>query len=299
MAAITDQALKTPTVLLAGASGQIGVFAMPRLLDLGFKIIAISRSGKPPGWPDTEGVSWLGEGAAISAAADCTKLLSVGPMDLAHRLLQALDQLKDVVVFSSTSVQTKAGSENQLENKQARQLLELESKLQSCARARQIQLVIFRPTLVYGCGLDANISRLANWIQRFGFMPVNGQAAGLRQPVHADDLAAVAIKAMLSEQELPTVLNVAGGETLSYAEMVSRIFPAMGKPVWLLRLPEWLFVSMVNVAGLFRSDSGLNTEMVRRQAVDLVFDDHQAKELLGYDPRPFNPANSDFSLPDL
>ena len=299
MAAVTDQTLTTPTLLLAGASSQIGVFAMPRLLGLGFNIIAISRSGKPPGWPDTKGVSWLDEGAAISAAADCTKLLSVGPMDLAHRLLQTLDQLQDVVVFSSTSVQTKTGSENRLENKQARHLLEMESKLQSCARARHIKLVIFRPTLVYGCGLDANISRLANWIQRFGFMPVSGQAAGLRQPVHADDLAEVAARALSYAGPLPGVLTVTGGETLSYAEMVSRIFPAMGKPVRLLRLPEWLFVSMVNVAGLFRSDSGLNAEMVRRQAVDMVFDDHQARELLGHSPRPFDPTGGDFSLPDL
>jgi nucleoside-diphosphate-sugar epimerase len=299
MAGGADQTLSPPTVLLAGASSQIGVFAIPRLLDLGFDIIAVSRSGRPPGWPDIERVEWLDESAAIRAAAGCRYLLSAGPMDLAHRLLQALDQLKDVVVFSSTSLVTKAGSENPFENAQVKQLQELESELQSHARARAIRLVIFRPTLVYGCGLDANISRLANWIQRFGFMPVNGQAAGLRQPVHADDLAAVAAKALLTERELPPVFNVAGGEVLSYAELVSRIFPAVGKPVRLLRLPEWLFVLVVKIAGLFRLAGGLNAEMVRRQAFDLVFDDNEARESLDHNPRSFNPIDSDFSLPDL
>jgi nucleoside-diphosphate-sugar epimerase len=298
MAAGADQTLKTPTVLLAGASSQIGVFAIPQLLACGFDIIAISRSGKPRGRPDIERVRWLDEVAAIRAADGCEYLLSAGPMDLALRLLQALTKLQKVIAFSSTSVETKAGSENPFENAQVRQLQELESKLQSCARARETELVIFRPTLVYGCGLDANISRLADWIQRFGFMPVNGRAAGLRQPAHADDLATAAARALLSEQELPTVLNVAGGETLSYSEMVSRIFLALGKPVRLLRLPEWLFVLLVKFAGLFRSGRGLKTELVRRQAVDLVFDDNKARDLLDYDPRPFNPTSSDFSLPD-
>lgn len=299
MAAVTDQALKTPTVLLAGAGSQIGVFAIPRLLDLGFDIIAVSRSGKPGGFPDFPGVQWQDETGAIQAAFGCKYLLSAGPMDLAHRLLQALDHLQDVVVLSSTSVETKAGSADQFECKQARQLHELESNLLSRARARSVKLVILRPTLIYGCGRDANISRLANWIGRFGFIPVNGQAAGLRQPVHADDLAAIAIKAMLSEGHLPEILTVAGGEALSYAEMVSRIFPALGKPVRLLRLPEWFLVLMVKVAGLLRSGSGLNTEMVRRQVVDLVFDDSEARELLDYNPRPFNPTGGDFSLPEL
>lgn len=299
MAVVTHQALETPTLLLAGAGSQIGVFAIPRLLDLGFDVIAVSRSGKPRGWPEIGRVKWLDENAAIQAATGCKHLLSAGPMDLAFRMLQALRQLQKIIVFSSTSVLTKAGSENRFENEQAEHLLELESKLQSCARGRGANLLILRPTLVYGCGLDANITRLANWIQRFGFMPVNGQAAGLRQPVHADDLAAVAIRAMLSEGHLPEMLTVAGGETLSYAEMVNRIFAALGKPARLLHLPEWLFVLMVNLAGLLRSGSGLNTEMVRRQALDLVFDDKEARELLDYDPRPFNPTHGDFSLPDL
>ena len=104
---------------------------------------------------------------------------------------------------------------------------------------------------------------------------------------------------MQTKRELPPVLTVAGGEILSYAEMVSRIFPAVGKPVRLLRLPEWAFVLAVRLAGLLRRGEGLNTEMVRRQAIDLVFDDQQARELLGYDPRPFNPTHGDFALPDL
>ena len=128
-------------------------------------------------------------------------------------------------------------------------------------------------------------------------MPVNGKAAGLRQPVHADDLALVAITAMLSTDELPRTLFLAGGDTLSYSGMVCRIFVALGKPVRLLRFPQWMFVLLVNLVVALKFGAGMNSEMVKRQNTDLVFDDRQARELLGFEPRSFNPGVEDFSLP--
>jgi nucleoside-diphosphate-sugar epimerase len=130
-------------------------------------------------------------------------------------------------------------------------------------------------------------------------MPVNGEAAGLRQPVHADDLAAVALTALLSKDDLPRVLNLCGGSTLSYADMVCKIFDALERPVRLLRLPQWLFVLLVNIAGIFKTSGGINSEMVRRQRFDLVFEDRQARALLNYRPRTFAPHDEDFHMPDF
>jgi len=102
---------------------------------------------------------------------------------------------------------------------------------------------------------------------------------------------------MLSEDDLPPVLNLSGGDTLSYSDMVSRIFFAVGKPVRLLRLPQWLFVLLANLANAIKPNGGINSEMVKRQRHDLVFEDHQARERLNYNPRPFAPVAQDFSLP--
>jgi hypothetical protein len=84
---------------------------------------------------------------------------------------------------------------------------------------------------------------------------------------------------------------------LSYSDMVCRIFVALGKPVRLLRLPQWMFVLLVNLAVALKFGAGMNSEMVKRQNTDLVFDDRQARELLGFEPRSFNPGVEDFSLP--
>jgi nucleoside-diphosphate-sugar epimerase len=226
-------------------------------------------------------------------------LLSAGPMQLAQKFLATGEQFQSEVVFSSSSVETKRASDNPAEREQIRDMLALESELQLSAKTRGSKLVIFRPTLIYGCGLDTNISQLAKWIRRFGFMPVNGRATGLRQPVHADDLASVAVTALLSEVVCPDVMTLTGGETLSYSDMVSRIFSALEKPVRLLHLPQWLFVLLVNLASRLKAGGGINGEMVKRQKLDLVFDKRVAQEIFSYDPRPFEPAAEDFSLPGI
>ena len=299
MAVDSDQTIKAPGVLLTGASSQIGVFLIPRLLKAGFRIIAVSRKGRPDAYPAFAQVEWLSVSEAISASSGFQYLVSAGPMELAQNFLQTNRNRLTAVVFSSSSVVTKLESDNSAEKLQMQTMMAQESELQKFAKNNDSKLVIFRPTLVYGCGLDTNISRLAAWINRFGFMPVNGNAAGLRQPVHADDLAFAAVAALLKKDPLPEVLTLSGGETLSYSDMLVRIFAAMKKPTRLIRLPQWLFIQMVRTAGVFGMGEGINSEMVKRQHADLVFDNQPARELLDYRPRSFSPSKEDFCLPDF
>lgn len=299
MANAVDQAINAPKVLLIGASSQIGVFAIQRLLGAGFRVIAVSRMGAPKDFPVLDQLEWVDETGAAQASQSCRHLLSAGPLELARKFLKTGHQFQSAVVFSSSSVESKLTSDSPSERRQMQGMLATESALQASAAQTGVKLVILRPTLIYGCGLDTNISRLAKWIRRFGFVPINGRANGLRQPVHADDLALVAITAMISKDDLPGVFTLAGGETISYAQMVTRVFIALGRPVRLLRLPQWLFLFLLGLAKIFKMGEGINREMVKRQAVDLVFDDRLARELLNYKPREFAPEEKDFTLPDL
>lgn len=298
MAMGIDKTLNTPAVLVTGASSQIGFFALPRLVAAGYRVLALSRAGKPRNYPDLEQLEWLTDIHEVRADEHCETLLSAGPLELAQQILSAGKQYRSAVIFSSSSVISKQKSADPAERKQIQGMLSLESELESIGTSRALKLVILRPTMIYGCGLDTNISRLAGWIHRFGFMPVNGKASGLRKPVHADDLAAAAVAALLSKDPLPRSLFLAGGSTLSYADMVCRIFSALDKPARLLHLPQWLFVLLVSLSRAFNPALGINSEMVRRQAIDLVFDDRQARELLAYKPRPFAPSAKDFTVPE-
>ena len=162
--------LNSPTVLLLGASSQIGVFLIPRLIRADFHVLAVGRKGKPEAYADSEQLEWLTSMKAAQAEKRYEFLISAGPMELAQQILASDRNIRTAVIFSSSSVITKQESTHPAEREQILGMLKIESELDSLAISRTIKLVILRPTMIYGCGLDNNISRLANWIRRFGFL---------------------------------------------------------------------------------------------------------------------------------
>lgn len=295
------------TVIVTGATGQIGVFLLPRLLAADCRVVALSRriqrgtgfnpqaGGGRLSWVHPE--DWRGPGASGGDDERGNWLISAGPIELAAGLLERRTAWGGVVCFSSSSVLVKGGSPVPTERAQVRAMIAAERALRRDCRSRSIPLWLFRPTLIYGCGLDENISRVAWFGQRFRFVPIAGAAHGLRQPVHADDVAQLAVSALSDEASDGLESPVVGGETLTYAEMVERVLSGLGLRPRLLRLPPALMTVAAAVAGHVWRRSGLNAEMARRQNRDLKFDDTAVRTRLGYAPRPFRPTARDFTTP--
>jgi nucleoside-diphosphate-sugar epimerase len=96
---------------------------------------------------------------------------------------------------------------------------------------------ILRPTMIYGSGRDQNVARLARVIRRWRVGPILGHRAGLRAPVHIDDLADVAVAVASTNSGAGEVIHVPGGEVLNYREMVHRIAWACNSSVWTPQVP--------------------------------------------------------------
>ena len=284
------------TVFVTGASSQLGVFLLPRLADAGFRVLAFSR--KAPELPAevSESVRWIRPG---KEAGPAVHLVSCGPLDLAHELIAKNREVQRVVAFSTTSVLTKAGSENRQESALIASIQADEQRLRNLCEERNIALTLLRPTLIYGCGLDRNISLMAKFGRRFGFIPVASDANGLRQPVHADDLAALTVRCLVSKTAIRLESAACGGSTLSYREMMEKTAAACGKKVRILTLSTRVLAAAVRLVALLPAFRGVNPEMVRRQRRDMVFDDSGLRKTLGYQPRPFHPVPADFEIPGL
>jgi nucleoside-diphosphate-sugar epimerase len=198
-----------------------------------------------------------------------------------------------IVAISSTSRFTKAESPIEGERLVAAQLAEGEQAFAQWASACGVEFLILRPTIIYGCGRDLNLSLIARFITRFGFFPVAGAATGQRQPLHAQDLAIACIQALEKTHLTGKTYEVSGGETLSYYEMVGRIFDALGKRRLIVPLPMPAFSAAIRCARLLPAFSHLTPAMARRMNEDLVFDHTPAVQDFGFTPRPFRPKIED------
>ena len=264
-----------------GASSLVGGCLLPVLRDAGWPVVSFSR-GASSQRIEGDMPYWI-----------CLAPIWVLPDYFA--LLEA-NGVRRVVVLSSTSRFTKVDSGDMAENIVAARLIEGEAQVQAWAASRGIEWVILRPTLIYGLGRDKNISEIVRFIRRFGFFPVLGKATGLRQPIHAKDVALACVSALLAPEAANRAYNISGGETMTYRDMIARVFAALGRRPRLLTVPLWAFRLVVSVLRCLPRYRQWSAAMAERMNLDLVFDHAEAARDLGFKPRGFALAAEDLPL---
>ena len=286
-------------VIVTGATSLIGHFLLPKLSAAGYSVIAMSRCSVA-----TETLPKGGEwrvadiGTVEFSESSPYALVHMAPLwllpEVLHRSSSSLPNR--IIAFSSTSRISKISSNNDYERDIANKLAEAEDDIARLAEAQHIPWTIFRPTLIYGAGLDKNISSIARFIYRFGFFPLVGAATGKRAPVHAEDLAEVCVDSLSQNMSYNKVYNLSGGEVLSYREMVERVFVALGKKPRYLPIPRWSLQGLLYTLSHVSRYAHLTPEMASRMNQDLLFDASSAKDDFGFCPRSFEPRRADFGF---
>ena len=276
-----------PRVGLLGATSLVGKCLIPLLINSGARVLAFSRQ---PGEPVGDGLAW--RNLAESRSANTEQLdhwICVAPIWVLSEHFPFLEAsgARRVVALSSTSRFTKVDSGDMAETAVAARLIEAEDRFVAWAKSRGVEWVILRPTLIYGLGRDKNISEIARFIRRFGFFPVFGPAQGLRQPIHAEDVAAACVSALQAPDAANRAYNISGGETLTYHAMVERVFAALGRRPRLLTVPLWSFRLAVSVLRCLPRYRQWSAAMAERMNRDLVFEHTEAARDIGFKPRCF------------
>lgn len=279
-------------ILVSGATSPIGDFLLPRLRDEGFRVHALSRHKQ-----DNTG-SWLiwhrlgaeAESAPVSLAA-CHTLIHLAPLWVLPDIVSFADgcPVDRIIAFGSTSRFTKTGSESEKERDLARRLADAEDWMIEYCESRGIDWTLFRPTLVYGTNRDKSITTIRRFIRKFGFFPLAGPGDGLRQPVHADDLAGACISCLNRRESFDKAYNLSGGEVLSFRRMLERIAASEGRELRVLRFPATLFRLGIMAAKRFPQLEHIDAGMLARAEQDLNFGFEDATRDFGYQPRSFNP----------
>ena len=275
---------------LLGASSFVGECLIARLKKEGRRAVAFSRS--PSNSKSKPGVSWLQLPVPSSAFPELPPIkdwLCVAPIWVLPQYFRMIEAhgARRVVALSSTSLFVKTDSSDHGEQDMARRLGEGEHALRAWAVPHGVEWVIVRPTLIYGRGRDRNVTEIARFVRRWGFFPLLGPAAGLRQPVHVEDVAAACVSALTAPAAANHAYNISGEETLSYRDMVCRVFNALDKSPQLMTVPRWLFRLAVSTLRLMPQYKHWTVEMAERMNHDLVFDHADAARDLGFSPRAF------------
>ena len=230
--------------------------------------------------------------------------ISFGPIWLLAPFLEQLalehsDRLaglRGLIACSSSSAITKRFAANRFDRELVAHLSGSEDQLLATCSRLQVPCRILQPTLIYGqAGTygDRNLSKLLQLLRRLPCLPLPAES-GLRQPIHASQLAAVALR--IAEQlrgsgcdpSLAERITLGGDTTLTYAAMISALQEAqpatdLARRCRLLPIPNRIFFSLAAPL-LLRSPKAF--EAVLRMGANLS-GFTPAHQLLGREPQPF------------
>ena len=287
-----------------GATSIVGEYLLPLLVEGGWDVVAFSRQKQNIKLLENCPVTWqlLAESKLIGISdihqkeRQITRWIILAPIGVLPEYFPMLLTYgaKHIVAVSSTSRFTKRESSDPVEKKLADNLAENEERLSAWAKKEKLTFTILRPTLIYSQGRDKNISVIAAFIRRFAFFCVFGAAKGLRQPVHAHDVASCCVTALSAKAAINQSYNISGGETIIYREMVCRIFSALDKKPRFVKFPLWLFRLAVLILRIFPPFRQWSAAMAQRMNQDMIFDHTEASRDLNFSPRNFQLNKEDF-----
>lgn len=286
-------------VLVTGASSIIGQPVCNELTAAGYPVLAVSRKISRT---EHDVVSWdmvSGKGDELIVERinrkDGFDLVHCAPIWFLPKQIEWLASigLRRIIVFSSSSIEGKSNSNSQHEQKVVKLLINAENDVLKACDIAGVDLTIFRPTMIYGHGKGQNLAFIAKVVQRFKFFPVASPANGLRQPVHANDLAKAVTHAIENEKTHAKIYTLAGAEALTYKEMVQRIFMAMGYRPRIISMNQFLYRSVLSLLGatakLIGKPLPIDPAMIDRMQQNLDFDYSSATKDFGYSPNGFLP----------
>lgn len=275
--------------LVLGASGAVGRFLVPHLLDAGHQVLALSRAPRA----NRGDLRWLVGDlyGAMPSLPPLDAIFSLGPLDgLAQWLSRASPAgAPRVVALSSMSAHSKRDSPDPAERALAARLRSAEQAVEAAASTCGMTTTILRPTLIYGAGIDRSLTPIVRAAQRWRVFPRIPAATGLRQPVHAADLADACLAAWRTPSDTPRCYAVGGGERLSFDTLLDRVRASLSLRTLSVPIPLPAISTAIACARLMPRWRGISAAAIGRLRVDLVADNSAASADLDWSPRTFHP----------
>lgn len=153
---------------------------------------------------------------------------------------------------------------------------EAESQLLALGQATGMEIVIIRPSLVYGPGVKANFASLMNLVSKGIPLPFGCINQNKRSLVSITNLIDLIVTCIDHPKAANQVFLVSDDHDVSTSEIVHEMAKALDKPTWQLPIPIWCYKL---VGKLFNK-----SDVVDRLTGSLQVDISHTKETLGWKP---------------
>jgi nucleoside-diphosphate-sugar epimerase len=262
-------------VVVTGAHGLTGGAVVDALAARGHHVRAVvRRTDRVPGANETMVTDVTDREVMGSALSGAEALVHVAGIQLGEALvrLPALRDIRRVVVVSSAGIYSSHRASAATYGRNERAL----------AASRE-DVVIVRPTMIYGAPRDRNVHHVIRFAQRWRFLPIPGDGASLIQPIHYLDLAAAL--ATLVDRGGTGTIDAGGAFPHSLRDAAIAIFAALDAPARLVHVP---LAPARGAAAFIDCVRGSRwRERVERALEDRSVDNGRLIELTGVHPRTF------------
>lgn len=276
---------KIDEIIVFGPYGQVGVAVIRFALSLGIKVCAVINR---------RSVSFSHKLFRQVNKKELKKIFSVanrkvvftGPINKVKEYSEILKNTSHIICFSSTSKFTKSSSSSRFYKSLVKDFVEGEKYIEESSKTYGFKFNIIRPTLIYGFGIDSNISSIIRFIKKYKVFPIYKNGCGLRQPVHVEDLANSVLSLLHNgKKSYNKAYDLSGGETLSYYSMVERIFEVLDRHPIIIGtrfLPILMYIG-----GKLVGSKIVHREVALNMQKDFTFSHKDATKDFGYNPRGF------------
>lgn len=153
--------------------------------------------------------------------------------------------------------------------------LKAEFGLREIADASGMEIVIIRPTMVYGPGVKGNFLSMLHWIDKRIPLPLGG-INNKRSMVALDNLVDLILKCVDNPLAANQIFLASDGEDISTSELLRLIGNALDRPARLFSLPQEFVEACGRLVGM--------SAQVRRLYNSLQVDIEKNKKLLNWTP---------------
>jgi len=273
-------------MLVTGGMGYVGQFLLRELAQQKRSVRCLVRPGKPKEklhQLEQWGMEWV-EGDLLNGEVRRRALKGVRTVvHLAHirygaaLLADMPGEVERVVMMSSlwrfSRVQSAAVDE----------VVESEHAVEGSDKP----WVLLRPSMIYGPGNDRNISRLRTHLRRWRCVPIFGSGYAVHQPVYVEDVVGATIAAVDQPDIEHRSYALAGGEELTYRDLLHALGDSIGVSPLIVPLPARFLAYIIGVLREWGIRLPVDSEQIMRLQEDKRYDTADARRELGFNPLCF------------